>query len=384
MGTAVTGDLIPLLDDNGSAQYIKGRNNARDIRVGLLGALLRTGTDGVTPRPGILVRTIDASDLFVAPQATPNSTVIVRKGICVIPRTGQGAYLFVNETDLTVTMPAAPTVNPRYDIICAAAYDKGNFGADAFHGPQIEIVSGPVQASPPVPPTPAGMYKLADVFRAVNDNAISTEITDRRYTTTLTGGIRLGSSNDPTDANVGSVWGELKDDGTQIYRNNGATVTPLYEYLNRAPKVVLKRVGTHFTGTGADTVIQWDTADVNIGGMWTSGNSSVVTIQKTGMYLVQLSVFWETGNTSGARNCHITLNGTTSAQFIESDSRAANTGPEGRHPKCAQSFAFTAGDVIRGSVYQDSGASLNLAPVVLGATTGIVTRLSITYQGPST
>jgi hypothetical protein len=229
MGTAVTGDLIPLLDPNGSAQYVVGRNNSRDIRVGLLGALFLSGADGFTPRPGVLTSSINADGLFVTGQVTPDNTVTVKKGRAVIPRVGQGAYLYVQETDQVVTMPAASSVNPRYDIVCAAAYDKGNFGADAFHGPQIEIISGAVAGSPTVPPTPAGMLKLADVFRAVNDNAISTEVTDRRYTTALTDGIRIASSQDATDPNAGTTWGELRDDGQKIERWNGTTwVTVIY------------------------------------------------------------------------------------------------------------------------------------------------------------
>lgn len=384
MGTAVTGDLIPIMDDNGSAQYIKGRNNSRDIRVGLLGSLFQVGTDGFTPRPGVLIRTTTGSDLFVAAQATPNSTVIVRKGVAIIPRVGQGAYLFVNETDLTVTMPAASTVNPRYDIVCAAAYDKGAFGADAFHGPQIEVVQGVVGASPVVPATPAGMLKLADVLRAVNDNTISTEITDRRYTTTLMGGVRVSSANDPTDTSIGSVFGEIKDDGTQLYRQNGATATPLYEYLNRAPKCVLRRVATQSMPSG-DAVITWDTADVNIGGMWSSGSPALVTIPKTGMYLVSVSVFYDpTVSTGSARNVHLALNGSASGQFIESDSRAITTNAEGRHPKLSQSFPFVAGDVLRAVGYQDTGGAVNLVNPVLGVATQIFTRMSVTYQGPST
>lgn len=383
MGTAVTGELIPLLDPNGSAQYVVGRNNSRDIRVGLIGSMFMVGTDGFTPRQGILIQTATGNDLQVLGQATPNGSVIVKKGKAIIPRTGQGAYLFVNETDLTVTMPAASAVNPRIDIVCAAAYDKGNFGADAFHGPQIEVVQGVVQASPPGPPTPAGMFKLAEVFRAVNDNTISTEITDKRTTTVTTGGIRVQAPGDATDANVGAQLGEIKDDGAQLYRWNGTAHTPLFEYLNRAPKCVLRRAAVQSMPSG-DTVISWDTADANIGGMWTAGSPTLVTIPKTGMYQVSVSVFFDVAATAGtARNVHLALNGSASGQFIESDSRAMTANTEGRQPKFSQSFVFTAGDVLRAIAYQDSGGPINLATPVLGVATQIYTRMTVNYQGPS-
>lgn len=384
MGTAVTGELIPLLDDNGSGQYVKGRNNSRDIRVGLIGSMFMTGTDGFTPRQGILIRTATGNDLQVLPQATPNGTVIVKKGMAIIPRVGQGAYLFVNETDLTVTMPAASAVNPRYDIVCCAAYDKGNFGADAFHGPQIEVVQGVVQASPPVPATPAGMFKLAEVLRAVNDNTISTEITDRRTSTVPAGGIRVQAPGDATDTNVGTQLGEIKDDGAQLYRWNGTVHVPMYEYLNRAPKCVLRRAATFATASG-DTIVPWDAADVNIGGMWTAGSPTLVTIPKTGQYLVSVSLYFDVAVTAGvARNVHLAMNGTTSAQFIESDSRAITPNAEGRQPKFSQSFIFNAGDVLRVVAYQDSATTINLTTPVLGGATQIYNRMSVTYQGPAT
>lgn len=383
MGTAVTGELIPLLDPNGSAQYVVGRNNSRDIRVGLIGSMFMVGTDGFTPRQGILIQTATGNDLQVLGQATPNGSVIVKKGKAIIPRTGQGAYLFVNETDLTVTMPAASAVNPRIDIVCCAAYDKGNFGADAFHGPQIEVVQGVVQASPPVPPTPAGMFKLAEVFRAVNDNTISTEITDKRTTTVTTGGIRVQAPGDATDANVGAQLGEIKDDGAQLYRWNGTAHTPLYEYLNRAPRCVLRRVAVQSVAAG-DSTVSWDTADANIGGMWTAGSPTLITIQKTGQYLVTFAPYFDPTSTVGSRNAHLALNGTSGAQFIEGDARTANVANgEAKQPKISQSFVFTAGDVLRGMVYQDSGGAINLATPVLGATTQIYNRMTVSYQGPS-
>lgn len=224
-----TGDLIPLLDDNGSAQYIKGRNNSRDFRVGVLGSLFMNGADGFTPRTGVIP--VTGVDLQVQPQASPNQTVIVKKGRCIVPRTGQGAYLFFNEADQTVNMPAASGVNNRYDIVCAFAADKGNFGGDAVHGPQFHVESGATGGSPTVPATPAGMIKLAEVLRATNDNVISLgEIADKRMYTSVVGGIRpLG----PGDALVdpGLITAEMRDTGTSVDRWSGAAWVPQY-YVN--------------------------------------------------------------------------------------------------------------------------------------------------------
>jgi len=229
IGVAVTsGDLTPLLDDNGSGVYVKGRNSQRDIRVGLIGSSFLVGSDGFTPRLGVLPRTADSSDLKVVSQLTPNQTVTVKKGMAVIPRTGQGAYLFVNEADQIVNMPAASAVNPRYDIVCCAAFDKGSFVGDTAHGPQFWVESGVVSGSPVVPATPAGMLKLSEHLRAVNDNTIGggAENVDKRISTSLHVPARVllpgDSASDP-----GLTLGEVRYGGTGPEFWNGTVWQPV-------------------------------------------------------------------------------------------------------------------------------------------------------------
>lgn len=207
-GVAVaSGELTPLLDDNGSGVYIKGRNSQRDIRVGLLGLSFLVGSDGFTPRPGVLVRSSDQSDLKAVSQVTPNNSVTMKKGAAILPRVGQGSYLFVNEVDQIVTLPAASAVNPRYDIICLAAFDKGSFVSDTAHGPQFWVESGVVSGTPAVPSTPTGMLKVAEVLRAVNDNTIGTENVDKRVSTSLHTGFRTILPGE-TAADAGLYIGE--------------------------------------------------------------------------------------------------------------------------------------------------------------------------------
>lgn len=205
-----SGDLTPINDDIGGGVYTKGRNSQRDIRVGMIGAQFLVGSDGITPRAGVLFNQANAADLKVDPQASPDQTVIVRKGMAIIPRTGQGAYEFVNEVDQTVAMPAASAVNSRYDIVCAFAADKGTFVGDAVHGPQFHVESGVVSGSPVVPSTPTGMIKLADVLRATNDNIIgAADIADKRVSTAGRAPFRTFGGGDST-ATAGLVIGEAR------------------------------------------------------------------------------------------------------------------------------------------------------------------------------
>lgn len=248
--TAVTsGEAIPLLDDNGSGQYIKGRNNARDIRVGLIGALMQQDTDLFTPRAGVLVSGNSAEGLFVGGQVSPNQTVLIRKGRAIVNRTGQGSYLFINEQDQTVNMPAASGANFRTDIVCAMVGDLGNFGSDAAHGPQFWVEQGALGGG--VPATPAGMLKLAEVFRAVSDNTISTEVTDKRSFTSLASAIFPAVGADALVA--GNSWGSLHDTGVQLERWSGTAWVPIADY---APAKLLGRTRrtTNLNYTNTETV----------------------------------------------------------------------------------------------------------------------------------
>lgn len=250
--TAVTtGDLIPLLDDNGSGQYIKGRNNARDIRVGLLSALFQADASGFSPRDGVLMGAGGANALKVDAQGSPNQTVLIRKGAALISRTGQGPYLFVNETDQTVNMPAASGANTRTDIVCAWAADIGSFVGDTAHGPQWWVEQGALGGG--VPATPAGMIKLAEVFRAVNDNTISSEIVDKRKSTSLAGAIRaLGPGDALTDP--GLFVGELRGTGSRLEIWDGVKWCPLGDFTGRRWVYKFTRSGTN-VAYGAGTTV---------------------------------------------------------------------------------------------------------------------------------
>lgn len=247
--TAVTtGDLIPLLDDNGSGQFVKGRNNARDIRAGLLSSIFQADGSGNLPRDGVLMGVGGTGALRVNAQGSPNQTVLIGAGKAIINRTGQGPYLFVNEVDQTVNMPAASGANTRYDIVCAWAADQGAFVGDTAHGPQFWVEQGALGGG--VPATPAGMIKLAEVFRAVNDNTISAEIVDKRKSTVVSGAVRILGPGDST-ADAGLLTGELRDTNTSIERWNGSAWIPLGDYAStRSIGRVTRGANLNYVGAG--------------------------------------------------------------------------------------------------------------------------------------
>jgi hypothetical protein len=383
MVAVTSGDLIPLLDDNGSGQYIKGRNSARDVRVGLIGPTFLPGSDGFTPRAGVLMRS--GSDLRVDPQGTPDQTVIVRKGYCIIPRTGQGAYQFFSEADQTVAMPAASGVNSRYDIVCASAYDKGAFGADAAHGPEFVVVSGLVSGSPAVPATPAGMLKLSEVLRATSDNVIGAgEIADKRTTTAVHSAHRIIGAGDSA-ATAGQITGESRwtstrgpehwtgtnwtRTGLEIYGSIAAIPSELAVENSMVYHAGLKRV-IRYTGGAWD--IPYDrtpgcdveiAADLAIGTPTLVTNMTVVNTalvgisHAAGVFTVLFPGWWgltfSARYSSGTGNKYAFIVGSGTTNVWGKDSTGSNVNTQATCQKY-----LTAGTQFRCYAYSDSGGNV--------------------------
>lgn len=292
MVAVASGDAIPLLDDNGSGQYIKGRNNALDIRAGLLGALFATLGAMDAPRPGVLNRWDQTGDLRVLQNGGGGQNVLIGKGRAIVPRSGQGAYLFENRADQIVAMPAASGVNPRIDIVCATMYDKGPFPADASHGPEFTVVQGTPAGSPAVPGTPTDSIKLGEVFRAVNDNVITTgEITDKRAGTTLNGAIRrIGAGDSLADA--GQLTGEMRDTGTSLDRWTGSVWETIVSYAGAATGLhaAYYAAAAQSIPNLADTKVKFDTTETSDASVTVAGTGNVnFTPNKAGVWRVSVS-----------------------------------------------------------------------------------------------
>lgn len=298
-GTAIAfaaGDMLPLLDDNGSGVYIKGRNTALDFRTALLGSLFLPNSNSNIPKPGVLFSNTAANgNLQLLPQGTPSQQLTLTAGRAIVPRAGQGAYLLDLEVDQVFTMPAASSSNFRTDVVCLAAFDKGNFVGDTAHGPNIWVEQGTLGGG--VPATPTGMLKLHEVFRAANDNAISaSEITNKLVTTSLTGGLRVMGPGE-TAATAGTCLGELRYNGDLVEVWNGAAWTE----ISRGRIGVELRATTQQTmaASGA-TKINFNVVDVAASGItWNGSNSAtVLTDGDYSLYCAANTGFSSTGNWS--------------------------------------------------------------------------------------
>lgn len=223
---ASTGDAIPLLDPDGSSNYIVGRNNQSDIRASLMTLLGSANGSSFAVRPGVYARSYSAGtvgSLRVIQNGTADRNVQVQGGISLHTRGGTSPYLaYWPATTLIQASPANAT-NPRIDLVVARMYDKGAFPADPFHGPYIEIIEGTAAATPSAPSLPDGAVALAELARdagSAGDTITTAKITDKRKSAHLPGTPRLLMAGDLA-ADTGFVPGE------QRYRVVAGTLLPM-------------------------------------------------------------------------------------------------------------------------------------------------------------
>lgn len=349
MVAITTGDQFPLLDDNGSGQYIKGRNNAKDIRDGLVGAIGLTSGDSFNPRVGVFPEFANA--LLPQAQGTPDQTVAINPGRAIVTRAGQGGYILTSAAPQNVSMPAASAVNPRYDIVCLAAYDKGPFAGDASHGPEFVVVSGTPAGSPSVPATPTDMLKLADVFRGTNDNTISSgDITDKRVSTIIGGQLRVpfGGDTAPGTGRPGEIRinaagqvqvadsaGNFWDFGAQL-----GTVEVGGEYKASALQALV---------TGLNKLTFGATVKAAAGITWNGTNQ--FTVVTSGWYGMSASLYMPG---SSSMNCLI---GTAAATLNSGVHVHGNFSSTGLSAACAGSRYLTAGTTICAYSYLNSAGA---------------------------
>lgn len=227
-------DAIPLLDESLTTPglYNRGRNNVGDFRKEFLGSVFtkngapfawRSGTVS----PGAFTNGVPQDSLVLQTGGGGGAQSVTLKAHRSLVVRSQGPYLWSQEADLVINAPAADGSNPRIDLLCEMAYDKGAVGSDAQHGPKYIWVTGDPAGSPTIPALPAAVsdaYILARVTRATNDNTIATaDITNVQKSVSLHGGIRQLMPGDALgDAGLyhGELRGRLPGAGIAAAMNN--------------------------------------------------------------------------------------------------------------------------------------------------------------------
>ncbi|MER7063902.1 hypothetical protein [Streptomyces albidoflavus] len=128
--------------------------------------------------------------------------------------------------------------------------------------------------------------------------------------------------------------------------------------LSGKPIAILGRNSSQSIPNNAGTSVGWDLETVDRdGGHSTSTNNSRYTAQTAGWYRVQGSVQWAS-NATGIRDCGFLVNNAIQSQsFTGVGSSVANHGIQNDGL-----ILLSVNDYVEFSVYQNSGAALNVSP----------------------
>lgn len=174
---------------------------------------------------------VNAGDLAVTQNGTPNMSVNVATGDVFIPGTEgtyQGVYHGENRGSLNLSVTAAHATNGRRDLVVARVKDTAYSGAsDTF---SLEVLAGTPAASPADPTVPANCWVLARLtVDAAVTSIVTAKITDLRTSYTgqtraaALGGIVTCTSTTRPTVNISAGTTIYETDSKSVYVYNGAT-----------------------------------------------------------------------------------------------------------------------------------------------------------------
>jgi hypothetical protein len=377
-------DAIPMMADDGTT----AKNNARDFRVQVLTSLLMPGSSELTVRPGWLPRNYGSGQGLsgkVIQQASPAQSVQMYPGACVVPRSGQGAYITVFEgTGGVVTIPlsAANGTNPRYDRIYSRIYDRGvgDSSGGPSNGGYLEVIEGDPAGSPTIPSIPTDCVPVARILRPANTSNVTTaNITDERLSTSLLGAVRqLLPGDDPTtDAGVfpGDIRRNRVTSELEVWDGAGWNFLP-----GSVPKSTYSHFGEYTLGTTAATqnipgstdravavgaVVLSSTPDITVvtsSAATGSIGSAAFQINAAGVYRFGYSIGWNSASNlaGGMESCVQNSDGTGDRYAYGRILVGTNTPAIGSGISGSDEHFFAAGSKISVVVNQTPAAS-NLA-----------------------
>lgn len=128
------------------------------------------------------------------------------------------------------------------------------------------------------------------------------------------------------------------------------------------PLVAVRRTSTQSLTTSTDTVVVWQSFDIDNDGMWDAGTPDRLTVRTAGLWLFVSQERFVAINTTGLRAGKIMKNGTAvSTNSFASGSQAGIAVSEGNTLQITgKPQPFVVGDTIYLNAFQSSGGSLNL------------------------
>jgi hypothetical protein len=189
-------DIVPFMASDGTTPV----NNRRQIRRGLIGALLAPGSAELVVRDGVLPRMwgsgaegLKYTSLSLLQGGSPGQFVVPYLGNAVISRSGEGPIIYTQRSSPNIPLDPADASNPRYDLVYLRYYDTAL--SDVLHGVKWGVVKGDAGATPSIPTAPApaggGVLAIGAVLRPANVNTVTNaNITDLRKSAAVLGTTR--------------------------------------------------------------------------------------------------------------------------------------------------------------------------------------------------
>ncbi len=145
---------------------------------------------------GVVLSPQWATPLKVQQAATPNMSVDVLGGDCIVQGEAEGgtyftndygSMIFTNDATQNLAISAAHATLNRKDIVIAHCYDDNTSGGSKG---LLEVVTGTAASSPSPPAVPANSYQLAEVYVGAAVSSITNaNITDKRLPAYLNQGM---------------------------------------------------------------------------------------------------------------------------------------------------------------------------------------------------
>lgn len=202
--------------------------NAEDLRLAMGALIAPTTSNQLQTQEG--VRPSAQNDLKVLAQTSPNNTVLINPGRCVVrgdTGNAQGSYICCQDSTVTVGPFADPNrTYDRIDLVVVHVYDKEYIGGTQTAS-AIEIIQGTAAAQPAVPSTPSDCLALSQVrvtTRTTGGAVISnTNITDARVFYAAVGGILpCTSATRPANPYYGMSIYESDTDKIMVWSTSNA------------------------------------------------------------------------------------------------------------------------------------------------------------------
>ena len=206
---------------------------------------------------------IDANDLVVDEASTPDMSVDVAAGECLIVGTesvDQNTYLCHNPSSVNLAIAAADATNDRYDIVIAKVEDSAYSGAtDAW---SLAVVTGTPAATPADPALPDNHIPLARVeVAALAASIVDADITSLRVFASLQGQTGLYTAPDTPIPAVTSVLGSIN--GVTFNNPNRLVYVKAYMhgYVDHVANLSTRQSNAYTVRISIDGGSTWDTGE---------------------------------------------------------------------------------------------------------------------------